>query len=334
MNIFITLDYELFLGDNTGTPENCLIHPMNALCSVIEKHNVKLIIFVDAAYLLRMFQLKDKYIQVKNDFALVCNHIKKLKLEGHDIQFHFHPQWMYSNWNDKDNKWTLDFAYYKLSDMDTDFAFHSFAEAKKLLDSIIDEKTYAFRAGGYSLETFTDYINLFELNGIIIDSSVYRGVKVKSKFQEYDYRSMPKKTIYKFKNNFKVEDKRGRFQELSIYSCKWNPIYFYSFIRPKLFDYYPEKIYKDGVGVSVKKNISFLQKVRKIFKLKIFQASIDGRNSNIIDLVYKNACSNSIKDLVFIGHPKNFSDKSIRNLVDFIKRTENNNNYLTTKDLL
>ncbi len=31
MNVYFTLDYELFLGEKTGTPENCLIRPMDEL---------------------------------------------------------------------------------------------------------------------------------------------------------------------------------------------------------------------------------------------------------------------------------------------------------------
>lgn len=334
MNIFITLDYELFLGDITGTPKNCLIRPMNALCSSLDKYNIKFIIFVDAAYLLRMYQLKETHHQVQKDYDLVVNHLKQLKTQGHDIQLHFHPQWLYSSWNEKENRWHLDLDHYKLSDMNKDFAFKSFGEAKALLDNIIEEKTYAFRAGGYSLETFTDYMELFNLNEIMIDSSVYRGARMKSKYQIYDYRNIPKEIIYQFDNTIKEESQAGGFKELSISSCTWDPVYYFSIIRPKIFNYHPQIIYKDG-----KSNISNIKynrfnKLNKLFQKKIFQASIDAAMSNVIDVVYKYAVNKGQKNFVIIGHPKNFSDQSIRNLEYFVKEKFNKDSFVTTRTLL
>lgn len=52
MNVFFTIDYELFLGGNTGTVRNCLIRPLNALTELLDKYQIKLTLFVDAAYLL------------------------------------------------------------------------------------------------------------------------------------------------------------------------------------------------------------------------------------------------------------------------------------------
>ena len=48
MNIIITLDYELYLNDYAGTPEMCLVKPMQELHRVYEKYNVKLTVLVDA----------------------------------------------------------------------------------------------------------------------------------------------------------------------------------------------------------------------------------------------------------------------------------------------
>jgi len=334
MNIFITLDYELFLGDVTGTPENCLIRPMDTLCNSLDKYNIKFIIFVDAVYLLRMFQLKEEHQQVKNDYELVVNHLKQLNAQGHDIQLHFHPQWLYSSWDKKEGRWFLDFDHYKLSDMDKNFAFKSFAEAKDLLDTTIGKKTYAFRAGGYSLETFSNYIELFKKNDIYIDSSVCRLANQKSKYQEYDYRNIPDKIIYKFNDSIKNEHQEGKFLELSISSCKWNPIYYFLVLRPYMMKYRPKIIFKDGVSIVLKENNKYFKKVKKLFQAKIFQDSIDGPMSNMLNIVYQNTIDQKQDNLVFIGHPKNFSDQSIHNLELFIKNTINKVNYATTKNLL
>ena len=60
MNCFITLDYELFLGEKTGTVDGCLVKPMDALLRVLDKYGIKANVMVDAAYLLRMKQFVGK----------------------------------------------------------------------------------------------------------------------------------------------------------------------------------------------------------------------------------------------------------------------------------
>ena len=47
MNIYITLDYELFLGPKTGSVDKCLIEPTYNLCKVVSKHGSKMVFFID-----------------------------------------------------------------------------------------------------------------------------------------------------------------------------------------------------------------------------------------------------------------------------------------------
>lgn len=331
MKIFITLDYELFLGSKTGTPENCLIRPMDDLCACADKYGVKYIVFVDAAYLLRLYQLKNKFYQIGMDYELVSSHILSLHNAGHDIQLHFHPQWIYSEWDAKNNCWLLDMEHYKLSDMECQFAYNTFAQAKNILDNIIGKETYAFRAGGYSLETFNSYIDLFKKNGIIIDSSVNRYSHCFSSYHNYDFRKIPKKQVYRFEDSIKKESKFGSFLELSISSSVWNPLYYTLFVRPKIFNYHPGVIYKDGIAIGEGVKV---ERFRQLFHNKVLQASIDGAASNVLNLIYETAQKNMQNDLVLIGHPKNVSDVSIKNLDNFLKVTTINNTIVTTSDIL
>ena len=61
MNIFITLDYELFFAQHSGSVEKSIIEPTEKLLEAVEKTTTKLCFFVDAGYLVRL----EKY---KNDF--------------------------------------------------------------------------------------------------------------------------------------------------------------------------------------------------------------------------------------------------------------------------
>ena len=330
MDIFITLDYELFLGKKTGTPENCLIRPMEALCSVADQIGFKYIIFVDAAYLLRLSQLKDKCPQLLADYDLVTNNIELLAEKGHDIQLHFHPQWLYSSYNNVSKEWDLDFQHYKLSDMEHDFAFESFRSAKQLLDDIVGYKTYAFRAGGYCLDSFSDSPRLFSENGICIDSSVARNLYENRAAHNFDYRRVPQSTEYKFSNNVTKESENGCFTELSISSIKVNFLQYLTKVRKLQKSYNPKVVYKDGFSINEAEKESYLNKLFGLLKGKVYLACIDGVGSTMLPLYMNYAIDNKC---VLIGHPKNATDSSISIIKRHLKNNQNNICYKTTKDL-
>ena len=317
MKVYITLDYELFLGDKSGTPENCLIYPMRDLCQVASKHSYKYIIFVDAAYLLRMYQLRDSYETVRKQYDLVCSNVKELAESGHDIQLHFHPQWMYSSWDEDRNEWRIDRDHYKLSDMEPEFSNETMEAAKELLDGLVGYKTSAFRAGGFCLENFEDYKELFMKLGIRIDSSVARNAFVSSPIHSYDYRRIPNAQIYRFKDSIKEESIEGDFYELSISSVSWGPMKYFKRIRPKRVNYTPTRVYKDGNGIS-DGSISRWKSLLRTFSKRNYLVNMDGEWSNLLGDFYDELKSEGTREMIIIGHPKLVSDASVNNLDNFI----------------
>ena len=332
MNIFVTLDYELFLGNNTGSVENCLIKPMNALCEVAERHDFKYIIFVDAAYLLRMQQLKELFSEIEKQFNKVCQHVQFLAKSGHDIQLHFHPQWFYSTWNEDLRKWEMDKDHYKLSDMPFKEALHALQDAKELLDSLVGYKVSAFRAGGFCFESFPAFRGAFLDMGVIIDSSVLRKKFIETPVHSYDYRIVPSQQIYRFNDSIKEMDPDGSFTELSITSFNWAPFKYFMRIRPHRTNYSPSVVFSDGVRVSDGKT-SLIKTIKDAISRRYYHASIDGEWSNLLELYYQEAIKENLDEIILIGHPKNASDVSIRNLDIFFK-DHPNVKVLTTSDIL
>ena len=117
MNLFITLDYELFMGV-PGTSLKSLVEPMSKLTKVADKYGVKFVVFVDAAYLYRLHQLKSTCSDLLSEYELVSTNVRELEDDGHDIELHFHPQWLYSDYDNINHKWIMDYEHYKMSDMD------------------------------------------------------------------------------------------------------------------------------------------------------------------------------------------------------------------------
>ena len=304
---------------------------MKELCAVADKIGFKFVIFVDAAYVLRLSQLKNRYLQLQKDYNLVTNHIKSLADKGHDIQLHFHPQWMYSTYNESTCDWDLDKKHYKLSDMEQSFAFESFGAAKRLLDEIIGYKTCAFRAGGYCLDSFPEYRRLFKENNIIIDSSVARNLYKDKTAHKFDYRKVPQSTLYKFSNFLTDEEPNGEFIELSISSVKIGIYYYLTRVRKQQKKYKPTIVYKDGVSMNSSEKVSFFEKILALLKGKVYLACIDGISSTMLPYYFESTKDNIY---VLIGHPKNATDESILYLEKFLNKNAGMICYKTTKDLL
>ena len=328
MNIFLTLDYELFSSEQPGTPQKCIVDPMNALSKVAGKYGIKYTIFVDAAYLYRLYQLKQNFPHLKRDFELLKHNIEEMVHVGHDIQLHFHPQWIYTDYDGIESKWRMDTIHFKLSDMEPELAKKTFKEAKELLDSIIGYRSNCFRACGYCLDTYSNYIDLFKQNEIDKDSSVARYCYADSSAHVYDYRIIPDETIYRFDDSIKEKKENGQFTELSIASFKLNPVIY----RLKLKKYREGYVYRDGaplkVDVSNKESL-----LHCLIMPKRILASLDGRNSILLPYYLERSNRQHLTDLVICGHPKNTTEGSLKNLDKFLADNVGKHKFASSKDI-
>lgn len=322
MNGYITLDYELAMGRKTGTPEKCLIEPMNYLTAMVDKYGIKMNVFVDAAYLLQLRKLKSHHPQLQKDWDTVTNHIRLLDAKGHSIQLHLHPQWCYSTYDGE--KWQLDMDHYKLSDLSLDNQKQLIQNGVQLLNELISKKVTAFRAGGYSIENFPQLFDTFLQVGIIIDSSVFRGEHTKGKYQTYDYRKVPNKTSYYFSSSNKIEDEKGEMKEYPLSTIVVPSILYLINKKNKHSEYKyitsSKKKWGDGVGIGYPGNKFhiFIHKLLMLIGNKSICTYIEeGVN---IEKIYNYSCDHYEGDeFVIIGHPKAMSPFSIDVFEAFLK---------------
>ena len=61
MNIYITLDYELFFAKESGSVEKSIIEPTQKIIDVVDPLGIKLCFFVDSGYLVNLKKYKDQY---------------------------------------------------------------------------------------------------------------------------------------------------------------------------------------------------------------------------------------------------------------------------------
>lgn len=321
MKAYITLDYELFMGSKVGTIDNSLIRPMNVLTEMLDKYNIKCNVFVDAAYLLRLYQLKENQ-EILEQFQLVTWHIQSLSSQGHAIQFHFHPQWLYSRYEDG---WIMDFDHYKISDMPLEDIKTYIPQAIELLQSYSSNKLKAFRAGGFSFPDEPCFYDILRKYEIDIDTSVLSGAKAKSKYQSYNYTKIPAYSPYRFNDDICVDDKDGYFTEYPISSVAMSG-FRYSVIKSflsKRFRTQPDSSkYGDGCGIGIPggRYDHLIHKLKRIFTSSVIYAAIDGFLSLYLENIYSYTVRNNTDVFVIIGHPKIISDNSIRNFERFINR--------------
>src|SRR5690625_1900952 len=186
MNIFVTLDYELFFG-KSGSVEHCLIKPTDRLLKIADAFNIKLIFFVDVGYLVKLKELKKKSPQLRNDYEKVKEHIQRFVKNGHSAELHIHSHWEDSYF--ENNEWVFNTARYKLNDFTKPEARAIVSRYTQVLEEVTGKKPIAYRAGGWSVQPFEHIKDALAEQNIFIDSSVFPQGHHNSENQNFDFRN-------------------------------------------------------------------------------------------------------------------------------------------------
>lgn len=328
MKILLTLDYELFLGEKTGSVRKCLLDTMDMLESAAA--NARFTIFVDASYLARLRELSAKYGQLASEYNKICNHLKSLHARGHDLQLHVHPHWATSTFDG--SQWHLDASRYKLCDLSPDDADHIFGQAKSLLDSIIGKQTIAFRAGGFSAQPTPLLAGLFSKYGIQADSSVTPGAVYDSAMQKYDYSAVPTDVgHYRFGQDITKAEAEAPFLEVPISTDSVSPLFFWGYVAVKLLKL---KKYRNlGDGISVKATNESIRKRLTTFSDNIVTS--DGYKIRLLESQRARFKKQGRELMTVIGHPKLATTYSVDYLKRFVANAQaQGDEFITISDLV
>ncbi|TYC15660.1 hypothetical protein ES677_04780 [Bizionia gelidisalsuginis] len=319
MNIFVTLDYELFFG-NSGTPEKCIIEPTNKLIEIANKYNFKCVFFVDSGYLIKLKEFKEKHPNLEKDFNLVSNQIKELSDNGHDIQLHIHPHWEDTTYDE--NGWNFDLKRYRLDAFSESGILDIFFRYKNILEEIISKKINTYRAGGWCIQPFEKLKNAFIECDLKIDSTVFYNGKNTTQTQWFDFESAKDLDHWRFSNDPCVEDEKGPFLEIPIASTKVFPLFFWKFAVIKKIGLEKHKPYGDGSASPT----SNLQIKRLLTKPSHSVVSMDGYKASLLNKAYKMYSKDNKQNFVIIGHPKAFTNFSLNKFDLFMRDKLRRNN--------
>lgn len=219
--VLLTFDYELFLGDRSGTPEACLLRPTESILTLLQQFSLKGIFFIDTNYLLR---LKD--LSFKDDLAKIKKQLIAISQQGHYIFPHIHPHWMDAEYLPESGQWSLaDLSHYTFGSISLQEREDQFNASMEFLQDIIRDSgsrqtLNGYRAGGWSIQPFSDFQPFFEKHGIVNDFSVLPGFKYESQAQSYDFLKTPAAPVYRFSSDVLTSEPSGPFTEWTISSFK------------------------------------------------------------------------------------------------------------------
>jgi hypothetical protein len=322
MNIYVTLDYEIYFGENHGTVEKCIIYPTSELIRISEKYNVRFVFFVDCGFILKLNEFKTKYPQLEKDYEAIAKQVRYLSETGHDIQLHIHPHWEDSYYNGE--RWIINISRYKLSDFNDAEISDIVRKYKKVISDLTGKKIFAYRAGGWCLQPFSKLEKSFKENQITLDSSVFRNGFYKSEHYSYDFRNAPEKDLYKFEEDPTTEKENGFFTEVPISPIKNSPLFFWKLFLLGRKNPYLHKPLGDGRAMPAP---GYRKKLLTRFTNN--PVSIDGYNACLLQKALNRLKRKKMEQMVVIGHPKALSRYSIIKLEEFIAKNKKDHNFTT-----
>ncbi|EKE26444.1 MAG: hypothetical protein ACD_4C00288G0002 [uncultured bacterium (gcode 4)] len=337
LNLCLTFDYELFFNETSYSEEEVLIKTTCDILGILDKNNVKGTFFADVSSILRYKELKiDEFPD------LAEKQLKQILCDGHDVQLHIHPHWYTSNIID--GKWNFGNENYRI---------HSFgfgnamkvnansivAESTEYLNSLLRQvdsqySCIAYRAGGFCIQPETELFKILKKNGILIDSSVCKGIYKDSGIHYYSYFNLPKEINWWFAPEKGIgvsveRDIENNMFEVPVGSISKVPLkWIISKGSPKITST-PLR------GMRSPQSLVQNSKINKIYSrlISFFRHSLiftlDSLHYKSLEKFVKYYlkiydCSKNDVYITIICHPKFSSNQIIENMDQFIKLINNN----------
>jgi hypothetical protein len=339
--ILLTIDYELFLGEKTGDVRSCMIDPTKELASILAYNNSYITIFWDILHYKKLIEYQDDFPELMEDKILIEKQILELVTIGHDIQLHLHPHWLDAVY--ENGKWNFDYKRFKLQSLseadnqnDINTIIGCINISKNLMENLIktvnpEYKVTTFRAGGYLIQPFYYLREAFLAQNILIDSSICPGLINENDIFSYNFSKYPNLNFYKFLNEPKKINEKGRFIEVPIKTINI-PIHlnlYYTFLRHTKYKNLQKGIKGSGSASTTKYKKPLYKKFLELFfKKKVYQFTIDSNFKEVIHYMINKVDENS----TMILHPKLLNDHTM-SLINALTQT-NKVKFISIKNYL
>jgi hypothetical protein len=321
LNIFLTLDYEIYFGEEHGTVKKCIIDPTNRLMEISATTGAKMTYFIDIGFIIKLEEAKNHHPALIKDYEAITNQIKRLVASGNDCQLHIHPHWEDCHYDGE--KWKINVDRYKLVDFSEEEIAEIVKRYKEKLEELTQKPINSYRAGGWCLQPFSKVKKAFLDNGIKIDSTVYKDGHYESKHYFYDFRNYPNKTRWQFEDKLCEEQEGGSFLQVPISNMTYDPMFFWQLfgwgrLQPK-----NHKPLGDGYPIATPG-----QRKKYLTRFTNNPVSLDGYFAKQLGKALKNIEKQNIgNDMVVIGHPKACTRYSLKKLEQFINNSKESHTF-------
>lgn len=313
MRTFLTLDYEVFFGRETGTVARSVVEPADALVKMASRHGARLVFFVDAGFILRLRAEMGRSPRLAADHDAICRQVEALARAGHEIQLHIHPHWEDSHWNGEG--WDIDVSRYALQSFAPSAIHDIVGRYTRVLRELAGpDAAFAYRAGGWVLQPFAKIRSALLAHGVTIDSTVFAGGLSEGKVQPYDFRLAPLKSRWRFDDDPMVETPRGPFLEVPIASRRLSPAFFWRLAAAKKLGGARHRAFGDGTALAMEGG----DLKRKLTRPTTSVVSLDGYKASFLSRAHDEWRAAGHEDFVVIGHPKALTPYSLGRLDSFL----------------
>lgn len=337
-------DWEIY-GDGTGDPEKLMFDPARRILDICDTYGAKYTFYAEIGQQLHMLNAPSgKWQKYADTWESI---LKDAIQRGHDVQMHFHPQWIGAELHNV--KWKLDFSKWSAGKVAYELLDEWIGKGKRYIENFLQtvDKGYrvvSFRAGGWMCQPSAALYKALKSNGILTDVSVMKGRYARFADSSYvDFRNAVSRYNPWEVNptNFALEKKGSGVWELpvftevsslpqSVYLLKksFRPIYYYNIYKKRKIqkgggDYSPKKVergkYKEYYGsfgyMHYKQLLSFVINLNKY-------SSRNGQPYHLIFLTH----SKSFLD--FNNFDKLLKSLSEEDKINFVTTHEYIENYL------
>jgi len=188
IGLIFSLDYEIH-GNGSGEFENWAYFPTAQMLNVFDTYGAKLTIMAEMGHYWAMQRHKEIF---SRDIYLFESQLKNAIERKHDVQLHFHPQWIDAKF--EDGGWNLNFSRKSIERLchNYDEAFLYLKKGKdelqKLLTAVNPEyQCIGFRAGFLQMQPSGNMIKALADTGFLSDSSVSKGMKADDNLRLLDF---------------------------------------------------------------------------------------------------------------------------------------------------
>ena len=237
-NLIITADYEVF-GNGSGDVMTCMVNPTSNLLSICDDTKAKLTIFMDVCELWA-FEEVEKNGLWDLDYSpsdQIKSQLKVAVQKGHDVQLHFHPQWLDYTYLGKGG-WKLNHDKWRLPSLDEVEIDSLFKRGKETLETLLQpiKKDYVcnvFRAGGWCIQPEENILKAMQNHGFKVESSVAPGVSSLQVDRFFDFSSSPDLPQWTIKSKV-TEHGEGTLLEVPIFTAEMDGVTRSKFLAKRL----------------------------------------------------------------------------------------------------